>query len=83
MYLKVIDNDHGVHMRPMPGMVGLISSNSKVIDGLSPPLKIDVEMLKVCWLFFLHTGFFYNSMHPAMKVHVAVQRHACVGSKYS
>lgn len=27
---KVIDNDRGVHMRPMPGMVGLISSTSKV-----------------------------------------------------
>ena len=29
-FLKVIDNDRGVHMRPMPGMVGLISSSSKV-----------------------------------------------------
>ena len=26
----MIDNDRGVHMRPMPGMVGLIASNSKV-----------------------------------------------------
>ncbi|KAI7743677.1 hypothetical protein M8C21_004125 [Ambrosia artemisiifolia] len=25
----VIDNDTGLHMRPMPGMVGLIASNSK------------------------------------------------------
>lgn len=27
--VQVIDNDRGVHMRPMPGMVGLISSSSK------------------------------------------------------
>ncbi|KAB2044877.1 hypothetical protein ES319_D01G120700v1 [Gossypium barbadense] len=27
--IQVIDNDRGVHMRPMPGMVGLISSNTK------------------------------------------------------
>ncbi|KAK3002620.1 hypothetical protein RJ639_021908 [Escallonia herrerae] len=27
--IQVIDNDRGVHMRPMPGMVGLIASNSK------------------------------------------------------
>ncbi|CAM8912491.1 unnamed protein product [Rhodiola kirilowii] len=27
--IQVIDNDRGVHMRPMPGMVGLISSNFK------------------------------------------------------
>ncbi|XVF73842.1 hypothetical protein PTKIN_Ptkin13bG0014000 [Pterospermum kingtungense] len=27
--IQVIDNDRGVHMRPMPGMVGLISSNPK------------------------------------------------------
>ncbi|KAH7567202.1 hypothetical protein JRO89_XS07G0031600 [Xanthoceras sorbifolium] len=43
--IQVIDNDHGVHMRPMPGMVGLISSNSKVIGVLSP-LEMDVKMLK-------------------------------------
>lgn len=29
--IKVIDNDRGVHMRPMPGMIGLISSTSKVL----------------------------------------------------
>ncbi|KAE8684452.1 Papain family cysteine protease [Hibiscus syriacus] len=27
--IQVIDNDRGVHMRPMPGMIGLISSNPK------------------------------------------------------
>ncbi|KAG5543113.1 hypothetical protein RHGRI_016009 [Rhododendron griersonianum] len=27
--IQVIDNDRGVHMRPMPGMVGLIASSSK------------------------------------------------------
>ncbi|XP_047337092.1 transcription initiation factor IIF subunit beta-like [Impatiens glandulifera] len=27
--VQVIDNDRGMHMRPMPGMVGLISSSSK------------------------------------------------------
>ncbi|XP_022769096.1 general transcription factor IIF subunit 2-like [Durio zibethinus] len=27
--IQVIDKDRGVHMRPMPGMVGLISSNPK------------------------------------------------------
>nr|DAD22452.1 TPA_asm: hypothetical protein HUJ06_023915 [Nelumbo nucifera] len=27
--IQVIDNDRGVHMRPMPGMVGLVASGSK------------------------------------------------------
>ncbi|XP_010253576.1 PREDICTED: general transcription factor IIF subunit 2 [Nelumbo nucifera] len=27
--IQVIDNDRGVHMRPMPGMVGLLTSGSK------------------------------------------------------
>ncbi|KAH7848607.1 hypothetical protein Vadar_005090 [Vaccinium darrowii] len=27
--IQVIDNDRGVHMRPMPGMVGLVASSSK------------------------------------------------------
>ncbi|KAI3761227.1 hypothetical protein L1987_51639 [Smallanthus sonchifolius] len=27
--IQVIDNDRGLHMRPMPGMIGLIASNSK------------------------------------------------------
>ncbi|KAJ8647887.1 hypothetical protein MRB53_000910 [Persea americana] len=27
--VQVIDNDRGVHMRPMPGMVGLLPSNAK------------------------------------------------------
>lgn len=30
LYLKIIDKDHGVLMRPMPGMVGLVPSGSKV-----------------------------------------------------
>lgn len=29
-YMKVIDNDHGAHMRPMPGMYGLSLTGSKV-----------------------------------------------------
>ncbi|CAN8240028.1 unnamed protein product [Cochlearia groenlandica] len=33
---QVIDNDRGVHMRPMPGMVGLVSSNSKEKKKLAP-----------------------------------------------
>ncbi|KAK8647110.1 hypothetical protein V6N13_120867 [Hibiscus sabdariffa] len=28
--IQVIDNDRGVHMRPMPGLVGLISSNPRI-----------------------------------------------------
>lgn len=27
----MIDNDRGVHMRPMPGMIGLIASNSNKV----------------------------------------------------
>ena len=34
--LKVIDNDRGVHMRPMPGMIGLISTNAKVSTSFTP-----------------------------------------------
>ncbi|CAD5317290.1 unnamed protein product [Arabidopsis thaliana] len=34
----VIDNDRGVHMRPMPGMLGLVSSNSKE-KRKPPPVK--------------------------------------------
>lgn len=29
-WFKVIDKDHGVLMRPMPGMVALVPSGSKV-----------------------------------------------------
>lgn len=36
--IQVIDNDRGVHMRPMPGMVGLIASNSKD-KKKAPPVK--------------------------------------------
>lgn len=28
--VKVIDNDSGMNMRPLPGMVGLVPSGSKV-----------------------------------------------------
>ncbi|KAG7587147.1 Winged helix DNA-binding domain superfamily [Arabidopsis thaliana x Arabidopsis arenosa] len=36
--IQVIDNDRGVHMRPMPGMLGLVSSNSKE-KRKPPPVK--------------------------------------------
>ncbi|PHT42770.1 hypothetical protein CQW23_16795 [Capsicum baccatum] len=29
-YFQVIDNDRGVNMRPMPGMIGMIASSSKI-----------------------------------------------------
>ncbi|KAL3505344.1 hypothetical protein ACH5RR_035185 [Cinchona calisaya] len=41
--LKVIDNDRGVHMRPMPGMVGLIASNSKDKKKAAPVKGPDVK----------------------------------------
>ncbi|KAK2660624.1 hypothetical protein Ddye_007157 [Dipteronia dyeriana] len=41
--IQVIDNDHGVHMRPMPGMVGLISSNSKDKKKAAPVKQSDVK----------------------------------------
>ncbi|KAL5778094.1 hypothetical protein ACOSP7_011020 [Xanthoceras sorbifolium] len=41
--IQVIDNDHGVHMRPMPGMVGLISSNSKDKKKTVPVKQSDVK----------------------------------------
>lgn len=37
---QVIDNDRGVNMRPMPGMIGLIASSSKVYGPSSIPLNI-------------------------------------------
>ncbi|XP_021285088.1 transcription initiation factor IIF subunit beta isoform X1 [Herrania umbratica] len=37
--IQVIDNDRGVHMRPMPGMVGLISSNTKQDKKKAAPVK--------------------------------------------
>ncbi|KAK9947000.1 hypothetical protein M0R45_012437 [Rubus argutus] len=39
--IKVIDNDRGVHMRPMPGMIGLISTNSK--DKKKPQLVQETD----------------------------------------
>uniref|UniRef100_A0A0A9CLN0 ATP binding protein n=1 Tax=Arundo donax TaxID=35708 RepID=A0A0A9CLN0_ARUDO len=33
--VQVLDNDHGMSMRPMPGMVGLIPSGSKVVSFLT------------------------------------------------
>ncbi|GLT41129.1 hypothetical protein SLA2020_152150 [Shorea laevis] len=41
--IQVIDNDRGVHMRPMPGMVGLISSNSKDKRKTAPVKQSDVK----------------------------------------
>ncbi|GAV70091.1 TFIIF_beta domain-containing protein [Cephalotus follicularis] len=41
--IQVIDNDRGVHMRPMPGMVGLISSNAKDKKKPAPVKQSDVK----------------------------------------
>ncbi|XVF63771.1 hypothetical protein PTKIN_Ptkin09bG0114000 [Pterospermum kingtungense] len=41
--VQVIDNDRGVHMRPMPGMVGLISSNPKDKKKTTPVKQSDVK----------------------------------------
>ncbi|KAA0065193.1 hypothetical protein IC582_006471 [Cucumis melo] len=41
--IQVIDNDRGVHMRPMPGMVGLISSTSKEKKKVAPVKQSDVK----------------------------------------
>jgi transcription initiation factor TFIIF subunit beta len=37
--IQVIDNDHGMNMRPMPGMIGLIASNSKDKKRTPAPVK--------------------------------------------
>lgn len=34
---QVINNDRGVHMRPMPGMMGFATSTSKVISSVFRP----------------------------------------------
>ncbi|KAG2698480.1 hypothetical protein I3760_07G152900 [Carya illinoinensis] len=41
--IQVIDNDRGIHMRPMPGMVGLISSTSKDKKKTVPVKQSDVK----------------------------------------
>ncbi|KAG8654614.1 transcription initiation factor IIF subunit beta [Manihot esculenta] len=41
--IQVIDNDRGVHMRPMPGMIGLISSNSKDKKKTAPVKQSDMK----------------------------------------
>ncbi|XVE56113.1 hypothetical protein DITRI_Ditri03aG0211400 [Diplodiscus trichospermus] len=41
--IQVIDNDRGVHMRPMPGMVGLISSNPKDKKKTTPVKQSDMK----------------------------------------
>ncbi|CAL0318992.1 unnamed protein product [Lupinus luteus] len=41
--IQVIDNDRGVLMRPMPGMVGLISSNSKDKKRTQPLKQSDTK----------------------------------------
>ncbi|KAE9586733.1 hypothetical protein Lal_00004680 [Lupinus albus] len=41
--IQVIDNDRGVLMRPMPGMVGLISSNSKDKKRTQPVKQTDTK----------------------------------------
>ncbi|KAM0003403.1 putative transcription initiation factor IIF, beta subunit [Helianthus debilis subsp. tardiflorus] len=40
---KVIDNDRGLHMRPMPGMVGLIASNFKEKKKATPVKAPEVK----------------------------------------
>ncbi|KAM7518208.1 hypothetical protein LguiB_017170 [Lonicera macranthoides] len=37
--IQVIDNDRGMNMRPMPGMIGLIASNSKEKKRTAAPVK--------------------------------------------
>lgn len=41
--IQVIDNDRGVHMRPMPGMIGFISSTSKDKKKTAPVKQSDVK----------------------------------------
>ncbi|XP_072955228.1 transcription initiation factor IIF subunit beta [Typha angustifolia] len=41
--VQVIDNDHGVLMRPMPGMVGLVPSGAKDKKKLTPTKGSDVK----------------------------------------
>ncbi|KAF8075567.1 hypothetical protein N665_1080s0006 [Sinapis alba] len=41
--IQVIDNDRGVHMRPMPGMLGLVSSNSKEKKKPAPVKQTEVK----------------------------------------
>ncbi|CAN8234618.1 unnamed protein product [Cochlearia groenlandica] len=41
--IQVIDNDRGVHMRPMPGMLGLVSSNSKEKKRPAPVKQTEVK----------------------------------------
>ncbi|XP_062165398.1 transcription initiation factor IIF subunit beta [Alnus glutinosa] len=41
--IQVIDNDRGVHMRPMPGMIGLISSTSKDKKKTAPVKQSDMK----------------------------------------
>ncbi|KAF8406487.1 hypothetical protein HHK36_008576 [Tetracentron sinense] len=41
--IQVIDNDRGVHMRPMPGMIGLIASNSKDKKKATPVKGSDMK----------------------------------------
>ncbi|XP_024972547.1 transcription initiation factor IIF subunit beta [Cynara cardunculus var. scolymus] len=41
--IQVIDNDRGVHMRPMPGMIGLISSNPKEKKKAAPVKAPEVK----------------------------------------
>ncbi|KAB1203766.1 General transcription factor IIF subunit 2 [Morella rubra] len=58
--IQVIDNDRGVHMRPMPGMIGFISSTSKVSAmSFSSEQCAFYEFNTV--LILLHVGFCYLS----------------------
>ncbi|XVE69803.1 hypothetical protein DITRI_Ditri10aG0020800 [Diplodiscus trichospermus] len=41
--IQVIDKDRGVHMRPMPGMVGLVSSNPKDKKKTAPVKQSDMK----------------------------------------
>ncbi|XP_038996601.1 transcription initiation factor IIF subunit beta-like isoform X2 [Hibiscus syriacus] len=45
--IQVIDNDRGVHMRPMPGMIGLISSNPKVLLYMDKKKPMPVKQSEV------------------------------------
>ncbi|KAG6503874.1 general transcription factor IIF subunit 2-like [Zingiber officinale] len=44
--VQVIDNDHGVLMRPMPGMVGLVPSGSKDKKKLTPSKGLDAKRIR-------------------------------------
>lgn len=65
-------------MRPMPGMVGLISSNSKVLVFVLIIIHTSVKIVILVMLIFFHANFFDKLCILKLRLMFCSGIYACV-----